>query len=195
MRLLDRFFFLSIKELIHASNQACAIIALNSMPTITELGIREGQRAFCFNIEKRTRIGNSIETMGGLHLEDAMVDPDVTVEFALVELVKRGECSDLFRILCTNYFDWPNLDRRDFPDVLKTKDITSIHNLFPNFIIDGIGPEPRRDLSVGVTPTNEPFENRTKLITPEGNIVGEFFVNKEGMTWYLEQGTIQTIQS
>jgi len=165
------------------------------MPTITELGIREGQRAFCFNVQKRMRIGNSIGTLGGLHLEDAMADPYVTVEFALVELVKRGECSDLFRIICTNYFDWSNLDRTDFPDVLKTKDITSIHNLFPNFIVDGIGPEPRIDLSVGVTPSNEPFENRTDLVTPGGDRAGEFFVNNEGMTWYLEEGTIQTIQS
>jgi len=165
------------------------------MPTITELGIREGQRAFCFGIEKRMRFGDSIGTMGGLHLEDAMADPTVTVRFALIELVKRGKCSDLFRIICTNYFDWSNLDRRDFPDILKTKDITSIHNLFPHFIIDGIGPESKKELYVGVTPTTEPFENRSDLVTPEGDKVGEFFVNNEGMTWYLEEGIIQRIQS
>ena len=133
--------------------------------------------------------------MGGLHLEDAMADPTLTVKFALVELIKRGESADLFRIICTNYFDWLTLDRTAFPDVLKTKDITSIHSLFPNFIVDGIGPEHGGDLSVGVTPTNVPFENRTDLVTPEGNIAGEFFVNNEGMTWYLEEGIIQTIQS
>ena len=115
------------------------------MPTIKELGLQEGQQVFCFGVEKQQPSGGVV---GGLHLADAMADPTTKVKFALVQLIKRGELSDLLRIIATNYFDWSNIDRRDFPDVVKTKDVTSIHSLYPNYIIDGVGPKIRTELSM-----------------------------------------------
>lgn len=161
------------------------------MPTIKELGIREGQQVFCFAVEREMPSGG---TMGGLHLADAMADPNVTVQFAQVELLKRGKLSNLYRIICTNHFSWTNIDRSDFPDVIKTEDITSLHNGFPNYIVDGIGPEIKQELSVGIPPTDEPFEKRSNLMNPEGEIVGELIVNNQGLSWTLEMRKVKSLK-
>ncbi len=155
------------------------------MPTIKELGLQEGQQVFCFGVEKETPPGAVLD---GLHLGNAMADPATKVKFALVKLIKRGKLSDLLGIICTNSFDWAGIDHRDFPDVVKTKNITSIHNLYPNYIADGVGPKIPTELSICVVATNRPFENRSNLVTPEGEIVGELVVNNQGMSmsWNLE---------
>lgn len=161
------------------------------MPTIKELGLTEGQQVFCFAVERKMPFSG---TIGGLHLADAMADPNVIVKFAQVELLKRGKLADLFRIICTNHFSWTNIDRTDFPDVIKTKDITSIHNGFPNYIVDGIGPEIEQELSVDISPTDGPFEKRSNLMNPEGEIVGELIVNNQGLSWTLEMGKVKSLK-
>jgi hypothetical protein len=153
------------------------------MPTTKELGLEIGERVFFFGARKHT----SLLEIGGLSLEDAKADPSVKVEFALLELIKQGNLSDLFKIIYATDYKFPGIDERDFPNIPKAKDTTTVHNLYPNYIIDGIGPEPHVILSQGVIKTDELFENRSDLLTPEGIVVGELRVNNQGISWVINR--------
>lgn len=152
------------------------------MPTIKELGLQSGQHAFCFGVEKRMRSGG---ILGGLSLKDALVDPKAQINFALVEILKIGEHTTILKLICASDFISWSTRSSDFEGV-EGKDIRFIHSLYPNYIMDGIGPEVG-EISPGVQPSPEPFQRIIPLFSLEGEPAGELIVDNNGMRWSLEQ--------